>query len=392
MKLLAWLKVSLKGIIKEFPAFVLSYAMYPLILALVMGYVQQDMFTPTINDPIFSVVIVDEDNTKESQGLVSFLNSEEISQVMTIVSDDNEKFDYTLRISKGYKDSLLGNSRATVKVEAEEKSSTTMGNVLVNIVDKYNMEISQGMLISKNIENTSLTPEEKDKLVEEVYTILTEVYDTDSIENNIYSVRKSLDSFEYFSVTFLSFGFIIFVMAIIASDAIEKENGLRNRIMSTSITRFQYFNYGLVSNYFTMIVINSLYIGVYRLSGLSFQGPLPLLMLIILIQSLLITTIGTLISTLFKKKYGLPLVQIFLIFQMILGGMIGPLDKWTGNPLFEFFSKYKPDILISNTWRNYILNGNLSSMSNYLLIMIGISLGLYLINLLAVSMKWGVKE
>lgn len=41
MKLLAYLKINIKGLIKEFPAFLLSYGIYPIIIALVMGYMQK---------------------------------------------------------------------------------------------------------------------------------------------------------------------------------------------------------------------------------------------------------------------------------------------------------------------------------------------------------------
>ncbi len=390
MKLLAFLKVSLKGIIKEFPTFVLSYAIYPIIIALVMGYVQKDMFTPVVNDPIFSIIIVDEDNTRESENLISFLNSEEISKVMTVKSSDSEKFDYTLRIPKGYEDSLLGKTSASVRVEAEEKSPTSLGNILVNIVDKYNKELSQGLVIHQNIENKSL--ENKDSLIEEINRVLIKAYTTDSIKNNIHSVRKSLNSYEYYSVSFLNFAFIIFLMAVIVSDALEKENGLYNRIMSTAITKWEYFNYGIMSNYLMMVVANIFYVGAYRVAGLSFKGSLPILLLIVLVQSFMITVIGTLISTIFKKKYGLPLIQVFLMVQMIFGGMIGPLHKWNKSPIFDFFAKYKPDAVIVNTYRNYLIHNNISSISNYLLIMLGISMILYLINLLAIQMKWGVSK
>ncbi len=392
MKLLAYLKVSLKGIIKEFPTFLLSYAIYPIVIALVMGYVQKDLFTPAINGPIFSIVIVDEDNTRESQNLISFLNSEEISKILTVKTDDDEKFHYTLRIPKGYEESLIGKTSSSIKVEAEEKSSTTMGNILVNIVDKYNEEISQSLIIQQRIENNSLSDESKEKLIEEINSILGNAYGTNSIKTNIHNVRKNLNSFEYYSVTFLNFAFIIFLMAVIASDALEKEIGLYNRIMSTSITKFQYLNYGMMSNYLMMIIVNLIYVCAYRISGLSFNGSLPILLLIVLIQSFMITVIGTLISTIFKKKYGLPLVQIFLVVQMVFGGMVGPLHKWNVTPIFEFYNKYKPDAVIVNTYRNYILYNNLSSISNYLLIMVGVSIILYLVNILAIQMKWGVSK
>lgn len=392
MKLLAYLKINIKGLIKEFPAFLLSYGIYPIIIALVMGYMQKDLFTPTINNPIFSVIIQDEDNTVQSENLVKFLNSEEMSNIMTVKTSPEEKYDYTIRIPQGYEDSLLGNNSTPIKVEAEEKASTTMGNILMNIIDKYNEEVSQGLVIYRNIENMPISPEEKENLILEISNILTTAYTTNPIKNNIHNVRKSLNSYEYYSITFLSFAFIIFMMAVISSDALEKERGIYHRIMSTSMTRLQYFNYGFASNYLTIIVANIIYIFAYRITGLSFQGPLPLLLLIILVQSLLITGVGTLISTIFKKKYGLPLIQILLIVQMVFGGMLGPITKFNTNKTVAFLSKIKLDILFSNTYRNYLLDGTISSISNYLFIMVGISLFLYILNILAVQMKWGVSK
>lgn len=392
MKLLAFLKVTLKGIIRELPIFLLSYAVYPLVIALVMSFAQQDMFTPVINNPIFSIIIVDEDETPSSKNLVSFLTNEEVSKVITVITDEDEDFDYTLRIPVNYENSLLGQNSVSVTVEAEEKASSSKGNLLVNIVDKYNSELSQGLVIQNSIMNPSLSKKQQEILALEINEMFSEIYNSNSIESNIHKVRKGLNSYEYYSITFLSFIFVIFIMAIINSDAAWKEVGLNSRIMSTSITKYQYFNYNLMSNYLTIIVANLFYVFAYRFSGLSFKGSLPLLLLIILVQSFMITTIGTLISTLFKKGIAQALLQIFLIYNLIFGGMIGPLDKMAGNRIFVILARYKPDILISNTYKNYLLNNNISSISNYLLIIVGISFGLYLFNILIVHMKRGVSR
>ncbi|MCK9444755.1 MAG: ABC transporter permease [Tissierellaceae bacterium] len=392
MKLLAYIKLSIKSIIREFPSFVLSYGVYPLVIALVMGYVQKDMFTPSISEPIFSVIIRDEDDSEQSRNLVAFLNSDEISQVMTVKNSEEGKFDYTLRIPEGYENSLLGNGSSTVKVEAEEKSSTSLGNILVSIVDRYNQEASQGLTIQRNIEKLPVSSGEKEKILSDINHILINANGSNSIKANLHTVKKSLDSYEYYSVTFLSFVFFIFLIAVISSDALEKEIGLYHRIMSTPMTRLEYFHYGFVSNYLTMIIANTIYVLVYRITGLSFGGSWALLAIIVSIQSLMITVIGTLISAVFKKKYGLILVQILLMTQMVIGGIIGPAHKFTSNAVLQGLSKLKPDILISNTYKNYMLVGSLSSISNYLLVMIGISLVLYMLNVLVVQMKWGVSK
>ena len=392
MRLVAYLKIALKGIIKQLPSFILIYAIYPIAIALLMSFVQKDMFVPVIENPIFSIIIQDEDNTPTSKNLIHFLKSEEISKLITVKNDDNEEFDYTLRIPQNYEESLIGKTDARVQVEAEAKSSTRMGNILVNIIDEYNDEMSKNLIIKNKLTGSLLSEEKRNDLEIEINEILGKAYGSDGIHKNIHDVVKSLNSYEYYSITFLNFLFIIFISSIINSDVLEKEVGRYSRIMSTTITKYEYFNLGLMSNYLTMIVANIIYVGAYRLSGLSFTGSLPLLILIVLVQSFLITIIGTLISNIFGKKYGLPLVQIVLFYQLIFGGMMGPLEKMGGNPIFLPLAKFKPDILISNSYRNYLINNNLGSISNYLLMMLIISLGLYLVNILAIRMKWGVSK
>lgn len=384
MKLLAYIKLSIKSLIRELPAFVLSYAMYPIILALLLGYIQKDDFTPQINQPIFSIEVVDEDNTDASKGLVSYLESEEISKILTVEKNNSEDLDYTLIIPKDYNMSLTGEKKIEFKIEASEDASTSKGNLLANLVDNYNKEISKALLIEKNIANSSL-----DKT--EINSIISKAYSTNSIQFEKYSGEKTLSSYEYFSISFLGFIFILFIMAIINSDNMEKEIGLYSRIMSTSITKVQYFNFNLISNYLMMIVINSLYIFSFRLGGLSFSGSLSILWVIILLQSLVITLIGSLISTIFKKKYGVMVAQIYLMFHMIFGGMMGSPKNFSHIEVFQFFSKYKPDVLISNTYRNYLIYNDFSSISSYLLGMIIFSIIIYLVNIIAAKREWGLK-
>lgn len=392
MKLWAFLKINIKGILKEFPSFFLSYGIFPLALALIMGYTQKELFTPSLNNPIMSVIIQDEDKTVQSKNLADFISSEEMSKIVTVKNSEDEAFDYTIIIPEGYEDSLLGKNSVSVIVEAQEKASTTMGNILMNVIDKYNEEVSQGLVIQKNIENMPIPSEEKEKLISDINSILIKAYLIQPIKSNIYTARKSLNSHEFYSITFLSFTFILLLMAVVISESTEREKEIYHRIMSTAITKMQYFNYNFLSNYLTVIIANLIYVLIYRISGLSFNGPLLILVLIILIQSLMITSIGSLISTLFKKKYGIPILQTLLIIQMAGGGFLEPITKYNSNALIDFLSKLKPDILIRNSYRNYLLDGSINSISNYLLIMLGISITLYIFNMVAIQKKWGVNE
>ncbi len=389
MKLLAYLKVSIKSIIKEFPTFIIAYGVFPIFLAFLMGFMLTDEFTPTFDNPLFSIVIVDEDNTISSNNLISFLKSEELSKVLTIEESDTEKFDYTLRIGRGYEDSLYGDTTAMVKVEAEEKSSTSLGNTLVNIVDKYNQEISQNLILQRNVDNKNLPKEERTILITEINDILSKAYTTNSIKTNIHDVKKSLNSYEYYSITLLVYLLIMVMMNTIMGSDLEKQNGIYNRVLSTPNTRLELFNYGLINSYFQLLIINLIYVFTFRISGYSFTGSLSILMIIVLIQSFLFTNLGQLIAGILGKKYGSPLVNVFLFYQIFFGGMFVKIDKFQNYRVFNAISKINPNILITNTYRNYLINNNFTSISNYLWITLGLSIILYIINVFVVKMRWG---
>lgn len=389
MKLLAYLKITLKGIYKQLPAVILSYAIMPIALALLMGYIQKDMFTPSINDPIISLYIVNEDNTPLSGELERFLKSEDLSKVLEI-KDSEDDVHYKVIIPKGYENSLvsLDNKSSDIKILIGENASTTLGKVLANLIDNYNNEVSQGIVIGNNIDNMNLTETEKENLILKVRDKIVKAYSTNSIKNNIVTSRKSLDSFEFFSIGFLNFTFIMFIMALIVGDDIERKNCIYHRVMSTAMSKYDYFHYNLISNYFFMIILNSAYVLAFRLSRLSFQGSLPLLIVIILMQSLMITIIGAFLSNYFGKAASIA-VNIFLIFQVFLGGIIVPLDKFSNNKIFEFFSKYRADVLISQVYKNYILYNNFSSIGKYLGAIGILSLVIYGLSILRIKLNWG---
>ncbi len=61
------------------------------------------LLPPSVENPIMKISIVDEDNTIQSENLISFLNSEEMGKIIEI---DSEDYKYKLIIPKGYEESL----------------------------------------------------------------------------------------------------------------------------------------------------------------------------------------------------------------------------------------------------------------------------------------------
>ncbi len=388
MKLAAFLRLSLKTIFKTLPVFALFLAGFPLLLSLLMGFVQQDMFTAVVSEPLFAINIIDEDNSLQSGALSEYLSLAEFTEIFTTV-DDGEEHEYTLRIPSGYGAGLLGKGEATIKVEIKEKAKLSSAMILAGIVDSFNEEVSQVLIVNRAIEAMDREDWEQQILIGEFNSLLNDLDGQTLFETIPHTIKNNLDSYEYYSVSFFAFVFFFLLQSLIQGKGPAEEIGLRGRVLATPMTRVDYFNFNLATGILQVFVASLLYVGVYRLLGLSFQGSLPLLLLIVFIQALFIGVLGSFMVNVFTKRYGTILLQLFLMFQVLFGGMVGPLDKWSNSAMFQFAAKIKPILLFSNTYKDYILYNSMELLVGNLSILLGLFIVLYLVNIVIVKLRWG---
>lgn len=375
MKFKAFLKLTAKSTIKNLPSILLTFSIFPIFLGLIIGYFQKDTFTPSVEAPIMKVNIVDKDNTIQSKNLIKFLNSEEIKKIIEI---DEKKSKYELIIPKAYEASLLNNSESNIEIHVKKDGSVRRAEILGDIIDRYNAAISEGLYIEDRIEKASISQEEIETIGKKIFA----AYNTELIENKLVKNKKSLTSYEHTSIIYLSYMLLLVLMS-----SNKGTDEFHNRIMSTPITKIQYFKYNQGTFYFLALFLNILYVMTYRISGLSFQGSLPILILIILAQTLLISSLSGFITAFFKKKFITPILSVLMIMQLLLG-LTSPTVESTN---FEFLKlvakKYSPDILISSTFRNYLIYNKLDSIKYNLILIILVSIALYILSLL--KLKWG---
>lgn len=379
MKLKAFLKLTAISTVKNSPRLLLTFAIFPIFMGLVMGYFQKDYFTPSVEMPIMNVNIVDKDNAVQSKNLMDFLNSEEMKKIIEI----NEDAKYELIIPKGYEASLLNNSESNIEIHVKKDGSVRRAEILGDIIDRYNKEISKGLYIEDKIGKMDTSQEEIETLGEKILS----VYNIELIENKSINVKKSLTSYEHTSITFLSYMLFLALMSAVGSTDMEQNDAIYNRIMSTPITKIEYFNCNQTSFYFLALFMNLLYIMAYRITGLSFQGSLPILILIIMAQSVLVTALSGFITVFLKKKFAMMLLNVLMLMQLILGVTWISIESLDMQFLKGLATKYSPDILISSTFRNYLIYNNLDSIKFNLILIIGVSAVLYILSLL--KLKWG---
>ncbi|MCS4517093.1 hypothetical protein JTS93_17260 [Clostridium botulinum] len=124
--------------------------------------------------------------------------------------------------------------------------------------------MKNNLTIGNNINKMDISKERKDLLVKEISKDITKIYKKDAIRNSIVKSTRNLTSFEYYSVSILSFMFIVTIITLCNGYYEEKRKGIFQRTLSTSISKVQYFNYSLVSWYIFAVLFNSIYVLSYR--------------------------------------------------------------------------------------------------------------------------------
>lgn len=387
MKLKAFIKISFKGLIKNVHIMLITFAIFPVIISVLYGYFQKDMFEKPNSISKISISIEDRDNTTISKNLISFLKSDNLKDLLEIKDGLEEK----IVIPKGYGEKLFYNKDLKVVIEAKSNSQSSNFYILKDILDKYNKNLYEKFVINNNIKKLNLSNEEKLLLLNKVERDINRLYKQNVIKNKIVSSYKELNSYEYYSISISSFMSIILIISVTASYYNQKKKGIFNRIISTPISKFQYFNCQIINSILVAFVFNFIYVMAFRLLHLSFEGSLLLLILIIVFKSLLEASIVGIIIAFFKsKRVAGMFLKFFLMLSIVIGGVFYPLYKVVKeNSVINYLSNYSPNVLIMKTYKNYVLFNSFHSIQFYLMMFLLTSIVFYFISILKIKVKWG---
>ncbi|MEW9094957.1 MAG: ABC transporter permease [Clostridiaceae bacterium] len=378
MKLKAYIKLALKGIIKELPMMLFVFAVFPISLSYLYGYFQKDVFNISNEMSKVTISIVDEDNSNASKGLIDFLQGEELKKIIKVEKED--KSDINIKIPLGYEESLLNLKQDEIKIDQKDKKKLSSFKVVTTLIDKYNQEIQQGVVIKNKLEEEKLR---------DINSKLSELYEENVVKNNIIKTKKNLTSFEYYSVSIMSFIIILTIISLASGYYTERENGLFNRIMSTSLSKVQYFNYNLVTFFMFAMIMNFIYVMTHRILNISFKGSLSLLMILLILTSILEAVVaGIVIAFIKSKKIATQLLSTLVILGSFFGGVFLPIDKMN-NSFVSFIGKFMPNRLIIKSYNNYLLNNSLNDLYPYIFMFATSAAVLYIISLLKVKLRWG---
>lgn len=382
MRVKATIKVIIKAILSQWKQVLLMFAILPLIISVIMSNFQKDTFKPEVTIDKINISIIDEDNSKTSNNFKDLFNRKELREIFNITNNSQ----YEIIIPKGYENNLINKKESTIKVNEKKRVSRNNELIIKSVIEQYGKSLTETMVISNKIQTMDI--QHKDKLFNEVISNINKVSSSPSIKENIIKGERVLKAIENQAATMMTFMVFSIIMSCIAGYDMDKKNGSNKRLLSTPITKCNFFNLDVLVFFIASLIYSSVYILAFRITGLAFKGVSVLNIISILIcQSLLIGSTAGIIIAFFGKKTANTIVVILMYAHIIFGGGFIPL-KEINNNIFLTISRFSPGNVISETYRNCILFNSFNTISKYLIIMIGISLILYSLSILKVKIRW----
>lgn len=387
MRLKAFIKVMLKGLVREWKVILFTFIIFPIVTSLLYGYFQKELFTPENIMSKFYINIIDEDKSQTSTGLKELFNSGSLKDFI-VVTEDREKLQVEVVIPKGYDSALIDLKEEEIIVKQLTEKGEPAIAAVSSIIDKYNKAVQEGIVINDKVIKSSLSTEGKEKLMVDIGDTFKNFQTVKSIKTNIYTEGKNLTSFQYYSISIFSFISLLVIQSLTSSYYTERENGLVKRYLAAPMSKIQFFNYTLVSNFIFAFIVNNIYVMIYKISNVSFQGSYGILILILITLSILEATLAGFLVAFFKeKRIGGVFIQAFILLSVSVGGAFFPVDK-VGGKIIAVLSNIAPNTHIINVFKAYMLENTMSSIFNPLMIMAIIAAVSYLISIIKVKLKW----
>lgn len=350
MKLIVYLKSTLKGMFANGAVTLAYFVLFPVIVAGFMGFIQSSAHDNPLKLKKVTVQITDEDNSKMSTSLVDFLKSKEMEELVQI--EEGEKVNCKLIIPKGYESSILSLKRDEIQIIKMDESRDTAIDTLKVILDKYHKSTYVGV--------SGGSQEELDK-----------ISNTKVVESKIIDVKENMSSYEKMSSSMIGFVITMLIYGLIQSSYSKISVDLDNKVMSTPITKLSLLIYNTAAYFIYSFIIIMAYVLVFRIAGINFSGSILSLTSLALVSSLLVTTLSVCVISLFGPKYGK--VVAVVLFMVPIASM--EMFSGVGNAL----AVLSPSHYIIRGFTMFSLNGNLVGVEKYIGIILAISVGLFIV-------------
>lgn len=375
--LLKILKFSCKSFIKNAHIVIFAYLIMPIALTLGLGFMMSGATIKPNIEPV-NVQIIDNDSLEYSKAVFELFKHDEIKDIY-VLSD--EEAEYTVEIPKGYENALLGKGDVNLKIIAKDDASTTKGVVLKQILESATREFSKNSIIlEKSGEN---------KAIFEEYSALRKSMERSLFSNEIVEAKKVLNTYENYSIEFIFMLGLMYAISAVQSTKLFNENGMNKRMKAMPITEIRNFNYNFLTSAFEVFVLLVLYVVFFKISGISFQVNILVLLPFLVLLALFFTSIGSLFSSFGDGKIGYALITVLFMIHMGISSMSGVTYE-SNLAWMRFIKEYSFSRVSTLPLKEYFLTGGFSSSKSLVIALIALTFSIYSINLMIVRKKRGV--
>ena len=354
MRLLYYIKTTLKGLASNIIVTSSYFIIFPVILALVMGFAKEISHSNPMDIKELEINIIDEDSSKMSKKLIKFLESDNLKEFFKIDSEAKS----SLTIKKGYEDELLSLKSGNLILNQKDNKNSYGINILKSVLDKYHENIYASLKNNKALE-------------------INNINNSSVIKTNIIEKQESKNFYKETIASMI--GFIISSLIYMTNKSNKEEMGenLYRRLISLPLTRTKIYLYEGASTGIHTFIIIFIYIFFFRLSGIAFDGNLIDLLILILTGTFLVVSVVAALQSLFGKKLSNIIGIGFFLLFVFAGKAFGGIGRGLG--------LVSPMEYLERAFEQYVLNGSIQGCENLIGITFLISIVLFLIGLLKVK-------
>ena len=344
MRLLYYIKSSLKIMKSTLLIQIMYFIVFPLILAGVLTLTETIGKGEDIKLKETKVKVVDKDNTEMSTEIINLLKAEGVKDYILIDEEGKNE----LIIEEGYGERVLKGEEGKITLKTGGRNDIVVMETLKGVLDKYHQNLYIAVS-GGNIESEPI------KFVKE------EILESSLKED---AFKRSITSMIGFIIT-------MYIYSLLQGQYTELGINLEKRKSSLPIEKIKFYFYEVIVTIIQFAIILGAYIFVFRLAGVAFTGSLIHIIGLIILNSVFVAGIGNFIASIFGKRVTKVLSTLLLLLCVVGTEAFGGIGKVVGITSIT--------VPIEKLFLNYNSFGNLLGCGKIFLGIMGISLVLILI-------------
>lgn len=377
MNIVPQLRKNIRTLFKEEKFLVIAFVILPIVITFICGAMTKDSFEGKSSIEPVNVKLIYDEESELGAILSSDLKRDQIKSFMKV---DEKNPECEVTISDDFKDVQINNISST----------DARINIIKKFFENFTSNVKQYNLIYEKINDLQVNEQEKGKILEEFSEKFEEIQIASSIEENLIEGYKTLNSYEYYSISTFSFTSMILIFMFINKYFDERGQGVIKRTFAAPTRKEEYIVGYALSASLTALLINSLYVVINIFLNTGFKQNFLGIIIALIGQSLMQGTFAGVIVTFIKNKSIVnSIMSMIVILPVIAGGAFFKIDSLEDGAS-KILGNFSPNSLILNSYKTLAISSNINDSIIYIILMFILSLVFFSISIIKVKKAWEV--